>query len=89
MGEVGYKFCRRCKTIFKQNLTKAAAALLKPMQPFSAMWAANRVTNPVNPYAALGNQFTNNVNEEKGLFKIVASNWPFRDFFHRIIRRSF
>jgi len=38
---------------------------LKPMQPFSAMWAANRVTNPVNPYAALGNQFTNNINEEK------------------------
>ena len=37
------------------------------MQPFSAMWAANRVTNPVNPYAALGNQFTNNINEDKGM----------------------
>ena len=44
------------------------------MQPFSAMWAANRVTNPVNPYAALGNQFTNNVNEEKGMFALIYVN---------------
>jgi len=54
----------------QKNLSQAAAALLQnqkvgPIQPFS-MWA-NRV-NPsavVNPYAALSNSFTNNINDDK------------------------
>lgn len=75
MGEIKTDFAHWVTKIFQQNLTKAAAALLKPMQPFSAMWAANRVTNPVNPYAALGNQFTNNINEDKGMFGSEFGSW--------------
>jgi hypothetical protein len=53
----------------QKNLSQAAAALLKPIQPFSAMWAQanqHRVSNTgsLNPYAALGTQF-NNINDDK------------------------